>query len=210
MDGGPGGGEPPLPGTRHAGYEDAQSLFVGTVLAATGLAILQHLGLVTGQIAGLALLATHWTGFGFGPVFFVLNLPFYLLALRRMGRPFVVKTVIAVGLFSLLVWAQPMLLTFADIQPLAGAILAGILSGTGLLVLFRHRASLGGIGIMAVWLQERTGFRAGWTQMTVDAVVFSLAALTLPPMAVLYSLVGAVALNLVIAINHRADRYIGM
>ncbi len=102
------------------------------------------------------------------------------------------------------------MLTFADIQPLAGVILAGILSGTGLLVLFRHRASLGGIGIMAVWLQERTGFRAGWTQMTVDAVVFSLAALTLPPMAVVYSLVGAVALNLVIAINHRADRYIGM
>ncbi len=48
------------PGTRV--YDDAQSLFVGTVLAATGLAILQHLGFVTGQIAGLALLVTHWTG----------------------------------------------------------------------------------------------------------------------------------------------------
>ncbi len=209
MTDGPGGDASP-PGTRHSHYDDAQSLFVGTVLAATGLAILQHLGFVTGQIAGLALLVTHWTGLAFGPVFFALNMPFYVLALRRMGRAFVLKTVIAVALFSLLVWATPHLLTFAEIQPLAGVILAGILSGTGLLVLFRHRASLGGIGIMAVWLQEKTGFRAGWTQMAVDVVVFALAALTLPPMAVVYSLVGAVALNLVIAINHRADRYIGM
>lgn len=209
MSEGPGGDASP-PGRRHTTSEDAQSLLVGAILAATGLAILQHLGLVTGQIAGLALLVTHWTGLAFGPVFFALNLPFYVLALRRMGKAFVIKTVIAVGLFSLLVWAQPMLLNFAEIQPLAGAILAGILSGTGLLVLFRHRASLGGIGIMAVWLQERTGFRAGWTQMAVDVVVFALAALTLPPMAVVYSLAGAVALNLVIAINHRADRYIGM
>lgn len=200
----------PPPGVPHTPFEDVQGLLIGTALAATGLSILHHAGLVTGQIAGLALLVSHWTGYDFGMVFFVLNLPFYILALRRMGWAFSLKTIASVALLSVMIQAQPHLLTFANVDPLAGAILAGIMIGLGLLSVFRHRASLGGIGILAVYLQDKTGFRAGWTQMAVDLLVFGLAFATLPLMTVLWSLVGAIVLNMVIAINHRTDRYIGM
>lgn len=54
-------------------------------MVALGLAFLQDVGLVTGQIAGLALLISAWTGFDFGPVFFVLNLPFYWLSAPQIG-----------------------------------------------------------------------------------------------------------------------------
>ncbi len=91
-----------------------------------------------------------------------------------------------------------------------GAVLGGVISGAGLLAIFRHRASLGGVGIVALYIQERTGFRAGWTQLLVDLVIFALALLTLPLRAVTLSLAGAVVLNAVIAINHRRDRYIAM
>jgi uncharacterized membrane-anchored protein YitT (DUF2179 family) len=151
-----------------------------------------------------------WTGFAFGPVFFVLNLPFYWVALRRMGWLFTLKTVLAVGLVSVFSALRPELLSFAHVETLTGAVLAGVISGAGLLAIFRHRASLGGVGIVALYLQERTGFRAGWTQLLVDLVIFALALLTLPAGAVAYSLAGAVVLNAVIAINHRRDRYIAM
>jgi uncharacterized membrane-anchored protein YitT (DUF2179 family) len=187
-----------------------QGLLAGSLLVVTGLAFLQHLGLITGQIAGLALLVSMWTGFAFGPVFFVLNLPFYWVALRRMGWLFTLKTVLAVGLVSVFSALRPEVLSFAHVEPLTGAVLAGVISGAGLLAIFRHRASLGGVGIVALYLQERTGFRAGWTQLLVDLVIFALALLTLPAGAVAYSLAGAVVLNAVIAINHRRDRYIAM
>lgn len=207
----PGGGEDQTPpDARHTRFEDAQGLFAGTALVTLGVAMLQHLGLVTGQIAGLALLASHWTGYGFGPVFFVLNLPFYALAWARMGPAFTVKTVLAVALVSVFTSVQPSVLSFDFIEPTVGAALAGLVSGAGLLAIFRHRASLGGTGILALYLQERTGFRAGWTQMLVDAVVFTLAIFTMPMQAVLFSVLGAVVLNIIIAVNHRADRYIGM
>lgn len=195
---------------RHTPIEDAQGLVAGTIMVVLGLGLLQHLGLVTGQAAGLALLISKWTGLGFGPIFFLVNLPFYWLAIRRMGRAFTLKTFVAVALISGLAVIQPHLLQFGAVNPLAGAIVAGIVSGAGLLAIFRHRASLGGIGILAVYLQDRYGFRAGWTQMLVDAVIFTLAAFTLDLPAVIYSLIGAVALNLVIAFNHRRDRYIAM
>lgn len=193
---------------RHSVLEDAQGLFAGTALVALGLACLQHLGLVTGQIAGLALLISIWTGAAFGPVFFVLNLPFYWLAVRRMGWAFTVKTFLAVVLVSGFTMIRPEVLRFDVLDPLVGTVLAGIAQGAGLLAIFRHRASLGGVGIVALHIQDRTGFRAGWLQLGVDLVVFALALLTLPVGAVAWSLIGAVVLNAVIAINHRRDRYI--
>ena len=76
------------------------------------------------------------------------------------------------------------------------------------MALFRHGASLGGIGILALYIQEKTGFRAGWTQLLFDAVLFSVAFGLRDFMTVVYSFLGALVVNLVIAINHRKDRYI--
>lgn len=200
----------PDPIRRHSALDDAQGLFIGTAIVALGLAILQSAGLVTGQIAGLALLVATWTGLPFGPVFFALNLPFYWLAIRRLGWRFTLKTFACVAGLTLLTMARPHLLTFAHVDPLAGAVLAGICMGLGLLAVFRHGASLGGVGVVAFYLQDRFGFRAGWTQLLVDAVVFTLALFTLPLASVLWSLCGAVVMNLVIMINHRRDWYVAM
>ena len=194
---------------QHTLLEDLQGLIAGTAMCALGLSMLQSLGFVTGQTAGLALILSYWGNWNFGPVFFVVNLPFYWLAFRRIGLHFVAKTFAAIALLSLFTTLLPSQISFANINPLVGAILFGILAGTGLLALFRHGASLGGVGILALYLQDKTGFQAGWTQLIFDAFVFCIALFVIDGNAVAYSLVGAVILNVAIAINHRRDRYIG-
>ncbi|MDX5350771.1 MAG: YitT family protein, partial [Paracoccaceae bacterium] len=82
------------------------------------------------------------------------------------------------------------------------------LSGSALLALFRHGASLGGIGIVALMLQDRLGWRAGWVQLGFDALLFAVAFLVIEAKLVLVSFLGALVVNLVIAINHRRDRYV--
>ena len=193
---------------RHSPIEDAQGLAFGAGVAAFAITILTHLGLVTGQTAGLAVLISYATGWGFGPVFFAINLPFYWLGWRRMGPAFVAKTFAAVAGLSILSAAMPGWVRFEHLDPLAGALLFGALSGAALLALFRHGASLGGIGILALVLQDRTGFRAGWTQLGFDAILFSVAFWVIEPRLVLYSALGALVTNLTIAINHRRDRYV--
>ncbi|MBK1635681.1 YitT family protein [Rhodovulum adriaticum] len=193
---------------RHSLLEDIQGLFVGTLLVALSVQLLQSAGLVTGQIAGLSLVTAYASGIGFGPVFFAFNLPFYWLALRRVGLAFTLKTFGAVALLSLFTELLPNLLRIEAMHPLAGAILAGATAGAGLLALFRHGASLGGVGILAFWLQDTRGIKAGWVQLGFDAVVFALAFAVIPPVTVLYSLIGAGLLNVIIATNHRRDRYI--
>ena len=191
----------------HSYTEDAMALFTGMLLISVGIAFFTSAGLLTGGTAGLAFLLHYATGVGFGKVFFVLNLPFYWLALRKLGRAFTFKTFAAVLLLSVLTELQSQFLQFAQIQPLYAAIAGGLITGTGFLVLFRHRCSLGGVGILALYLQDRYGWRAGKVQMAVDCCIVLLALWTVEPLRVAWSIAGAVALNLVLAMNHRPGRY---
>ena len=97
-----------------------------------------------------------------------------------------------------------------ELQPLYAAIAGGLITGTGFLVLFRHRCSLGGVGIAALYLQDRYGWRAGKVQMAVDCCIVLLALWMVEPLRVAWSIAGAVALNLVLAMNHRPGRYMAV
>ncbi|NBD31133.1 MAG: YitT family protein [Alphaproteobacteria bacterium] len=198
-----------IPTTPHTALEDAQAFALGTAMCALGITMLTHLGLITGQTAGLAVLLSYVTGWSFGPIFFVLNLPFYWLGWVRLGRRFVVKSVICVTLLSVMAETFPALIRFDELDPVLGALLVGAVTGLGLIVLFRHGASLGGVGVLGLVIQDRTGFRAGYVQLAFDAALFAAAFAVLAPRMVIFSLAGAVVANLIIATNHRHDRYTG-
>ena len=198
----------PAEALRHSAFEDVLALVMGTLFIALAVAMFQHAGLLAGGTAGLAFLAHYTLDVPFGAAFFVLNLPFYALAWVRMGKRFTAKTVVAVSLLSLFTATQAQWVDFGRLAPLYAAVLGGMLLGTGFLILFRHRASLGGVGILALVLQERRGWRAGHVQMAIDCVIVAAALLSVSWERVALSIVGAVALNLVLALNHRPGRYV--
>jgi len=200
----------PRPVDRHTLLEDLQALLTGTLFISLGIAMFKHAGLLTGGTAGLAFLLHYATGVSFGKLFFLINLPFYWIAWRRMGRRFTFKTFVAVALLSALTELQPLALHFESLQPLYAAIMGGLLMGSGFLMLFRHRASLGGVGIVALALQQELGWRAGKVQMAVDVAILLAALFVVDPQHIGYSLIGALALNLTLAVNHKPGRYIAM
>lgn len=194
--------------SRHTIGEDALGLFTGVILAGLSMHLLGAAGLVTGQTAGAALLIAQVGGYDLGLVFFLINLPFYGFALMRMGWVFTMRTFIAVVALSAFTSFAPRLLPMETPDPVAAAIAGAVLAGVGLIVLFRHRASLGGVGILGLYLQDKTGFRAGWSQLIIDAAIFGVAFLLLDTQLALISALGALILNVIVALNHRADRYI--
>jgi len=201
---------PAQPPVRHSLFEDVQALVTATLLVALGVAMYARAGLLTGGTAGIAFLVHYATGWRFGAVFFVLNLPFMWLAVRVMGWRFTVKTLIAVTLLSVFTELMPLVLRFDSLQPVYAAVMGGILIGVGLLMLFRHHASLGGINVLVLWLQQRHRVRAGAAQMVIDGLIVAAALAIVAPALVAVSILGAVALNLVVAINHRPGRYLGV
>lgn len=194
---------------RHRYWEDALALVIGTAFVALSLVFFRYSGLLTGGTTGLAFLGHYVVQWPLGLVLFVVNLPFYVFAWRAMGRVFTFKTFGAVALLSLMAESLPQWIGLGTVHPLYASIMAGLLAGTGILILIRHGASLGGIGVLAIYLQQRKGWRAGSVQMGGDLLVFALGAWVLPWDQMLLSLLSALALNLVIAVNHRPDRYFG-
>lgn len=195
--------------SRHKLHEDIFAMLIGTVLVSLGIVFYAEVTLTTGSSAGLALLLQYVTGIGFGTLFFAINLPFYVLAVLRMGWPFAIKTFACVGLVSLFTAQIPHWLDISHIEPLFAALAGGGLMGLGILSLFRHKASVGGINILALYLQENFGIRAGYFQLGVDALILLAAFFILPLDRVLYSVLGALVLNMIIALNHRPGRYVG-
>lgn len=198
---------PPSSPPPHTALDDAQALLTGALFVSLGLALFKHAGLVTGGTAGLAFIAHYATHVPFGVAFFLINLPFYALAWQRMGARFTLKTFAAVGLLSAFSEAMPVLLQLQQVQPVFAALGGGLLMGAGMLMLFRHHASLGGLNMVALWLQEQYGWRAGHVQLALDVMILLASTPWLSPLQLALSVAGAVALNLTLAINHRRGRY---
>lgn len=189
----------------HSRIEDIQALLIGNLFVALSVMLFRHAGLLTGGTAGLAFIGSYLSGQPFGRVFFVLNIPFYLFAFRAMGKEFTLKTFCAVALLSLYTELLPRWIELGPLNPW----FASVLAGTGILMLARHKASLGGVGVLALYLQETRGWRAGKLQMAADIAILLSAFLLLDPLRIAMSVVGAIALNLVLAVNHRPGRYVG-
>ncbi|WOB08867.1 YitT family protein [Piscinibacter gummiphilus] len=199
----------PDPSTlKHTPLEDLQALLIGTLLVSLAVTLFQHAGLLSGGTAGIAFLAHYLGGWSFGVAYFVINLPFYWLAWRHMGRSFTLRTLAAVVLVAVMSDWLPRHLVLASLDAWLAALLGGVLMGNGFLVLFRHHASLGGLGILALLAQKKRGWRAGHVQMAMDSAIVLAALATVPLDRVALSVAAAVVLNLVIATNHRPGRYV--
>ena len=154
------------------------------------------------------------TGFlilgAFGLFFFLFSLPFFVLSWYRLGPAFTFKSFGAVALVSACTTLAPKVVRFELLNPWVASVLGGFLIGFGLLALLRHQASVGGVNIVAQWLQQTRGLRAGYIQMSVDVLVVLTAFAVVPPERVLQSVVGAVAIGAILTLNHRPGRYLGV
>jgi len=191
----------------HTILEDAQAIVTGTLIAALGITMLADARLMTGGVVGLSFLLHYASGWSVGALLAAVNLPFYLLAWHKKGWRFAAKTFGAVLLLSLFTELLPLAFRFSHIEPLYAAVMGGLLAGIGILVLFRHGASLGGFNILALYLQDRLGWRAGMTLLVLDGTILLASFTVLPVVLVATSLAGAAIMNTVLAVNHRPERY---
>jgi uncharacterized membrane-anchored protein YitT (DUF2179 family) len=194
---------------RHNLFEDAQALLVAPLIFAFAVLLFREAGLLTGGTVGIAFLIHYLSGWPIGPLLFVLNLPFYALAIRAMGKTFTIKTFLSVSLLALYAELLPGLVQLHNLNRVFAAVMGGFLAGISLLMLIRHKASLGGLGILVIHLQNTRGWREGKLQMVADCLILGAAIFIRDPLSVGLSIIGALALNLVIAVNHKAGRYMG-
>jgi uncharacterized membrane-anchored protein YitT (DUF2179 family) len=193
----------------HGRVEDIFGVLSGTFVASLGIYLLHSAHAVTGGTAGLSLLISYGTGWSFSVVYVLVNLPFLVLALRRKGLDFTLRTLISIVLVSSFALLHPLAMPLGHFNGLYAVFVGNLLAGVGMLILFRHKSSLGGLNTVALLAQERFGWRAGYVQLGLDSAIILAALSIVAPAVVALSAAGAVVLNLVLALNHRPGRYLG-
>lgn len=192
---------------KHSHKEDWIAILTGTFLVAQGVYFLQAGNLLTGGTTGLALLMTQFLPVTFGMVYFLSNCPFYLLAWKRFDPRFALNSAISGALVSLFADHLALFITIEKVNVVYCAVAGGLLMGLGMLILFRHHSSLGGFNVLCLFIQDRFGISVGKSQMVIDGLILLASCFFVSPLTIGLSILGALLLNVVLAMNHKPTRY---
>jgi uncharacterized membrane-anchored protein YitT (DUF2179 family) len=195
------------PKTYHSIREDILALTMASLFVSLGIYFFKYCGFLTGGTAGVALMLQHIVSLSFGQLFFLVNLPFYYLAWTRMGKRFTLNTFASVTIVSFCTDNLHYVFELQNLNPYFAAIAGGLLIGMGILIMFRHVSSLGGLGVLSKYVQDRFGLNAGKFQMSVDVCIVALGFFLVPFYLLLLSIVGAISMNVVVAFGHKPGRY---
>lgn len=191
----------------HGLIEDLGSILQASVIFAIGVMFLESAGLITGGTTGISLILSYITDYSFGFWFTVVNAPFFALAYLRMGKKFTIMTTISILLVSIIVeWFNSIIAINIEYRPLSSA-LSGLFIGIGLLILFRHRSSMGGFTILSLYLQDNFKISAGKLLLIFDLITMAFGFYLYDILTIIYSLIGLLVLNIVLIVNHKQGRY---
>ena len=179
------------------------AIIEGCFLAALGLFFLQSSNLLVGGTAGIAAISNKALPLSLGAWFFLINMPFFLIAFKQMGKAFTIKSLIGILLVSVITDALSLMVTISTIPMWLAAFIGGGLIGIGLLILFRHNTSLGGVNILALFIERKYGIHSGKVILATDLIVVVLALLFYPLEQLAYSMIGFVVLTSVIGRYHK-------
>lgn len=138
------------------------------------------MGLAPGGVTGLAVILFRLTG-GLLPVgvgIFLLNVPLFWAGYKRIGREFVIRSLLGTTLCSVMIdtlafsaqyWTMP------QEEPLLVCLAGGLLLGVGYGLIFRCGASTGGTDIMARLVQPyASGLSLGQLCLLFDVVFLGI------------------------------------
>ena len=118
-----------------------------------------------------------------GVTYLVVNAILIVIAVYVIGANFGVKTIFAVGLASVLLYVEQMLLTkYVPIMPndiLLSAIIGGAMSGLGIAIAFSQGGSTGGTDIIVMLVLKYRNMSPGKVLLMVDVLIVSSALFSL-------------------------------
>lgn len=132
--------------------------------------------IIDGGVVGISIMMNYKTHLPLGMYIFVLNLPFIFLALKKMGKLFVLSTFYAVAMLSIGVSMIPVWTGGRHVSdPFLACIFGGVILGLGVGLILRNNGSLDGTEIVALHFAKKLGFSVGEIVMFFNLFIFTAA-----------------------------------
>ena len=146
--------------------------------------------LLSGGVSGIALILKYLFDFNPGVLIFVLNIPIFMVGLKFVDREFILLSLIGMTAFSVSIDMFAFLRDIIYINDtLLSCLYGGVLNGIGMGIVFRNRASQGGIDIVAVIVKKYYSMNLGSTSLIINFIIVAIASVFYGLKPAMYTLV---------------------
>src|SRR5574344_609273 len=115
--------------------------------------------MIDGGITGISIMLSYITHLNLGLLLVCINLPFIFLALKKLGKLFVVQTLFAIAMLGIGVNVFHDHVATDDI--LLATVFGGVVLGIGVGLVLRNNAAMDGTEILSIRLAKKSGFSIG-------------------------------------------------
>jgi len=141
---------------------------------------------IDGGVTGISLLVSSITGWPISLLIVVINIPFIWLGYRRIDKLYAIKTLIAIFVLSVILY----FVHFPQVtnDKLLTAVFGGFFLGTGIGLAMRGGCVIDGTELLAVYINPKSFLSVGQIILTINIVIFGVAAFFLGIQSALYSI----------------------
>lgn len=134
---------------------------IGAILMSIGLEVfLVPNNVIDGGITGISIMLAYLTGWKLGIFIFLLNLPFFFIGYKQIGKTFAISTIYGIMVLSISTILLHHVPAFTE-DILLAAIFGGIILGVGVGLVIRYGGSLDGTEILAILASKKLPFSVG-------------------------------------------------
>lgn len=125
-----------------------------------------------------------------GIIYYIINVPIFIIAFTRMGRKFFAKTLVTVTAMTVFLSVVPIVQVVDD--TVAACVVGGIVSGAGIGIILRMASSGGGLDVVGVLLTKwRRDFSVGKVYLIVNLSLYIICLFLFDIEIVVYSVIFA-------------------
>jgi len=150
-----------------------------------------------GGFIGIAVILNHYFSFiNIGVLVIILNIPLFIIGLKRIGWHFLFGTVVGTLLSSVFVDLFAPHLPLLQTDAILATIYGGFLMGAGIGIIFRSYGSTGGSDLLGQIIYDYTGLPFSQAMMVIDVTIIVLAGIVFRSINIsLYSIIAELVSN---------------
>ncbi|MDQ0197846.1 YitT family protein [Neobacillus ginsengisoli] len=162
---------------------------LGAVLMAVGLEIfLVPNNVIDGGITGISIMLSYITGWKLGIFLFLLNIPFFFIGYKQIGKTFALSTLYGIIVLSIATTLLHPVPAFTQ-DILLATVFGGIVLGIGVGIVIRYGGSLDGTEILAILFNNKLPFSVGEIIMFFNLFILGSAGFVFTWDRAMYSLI---------------------
>ncbi|MED4312921.1 YitT family protein [Heyndrickxia coagulans] len=144
--------------------------------------------ILDGGITGISIILSHLAGWKLGPIIFILNLPFFYIGYKQIGKTFALTTLYGISVMSVTTVLLTPVKVFTD-DLLLCTVFGGIILGIGVGLVIRWGGCLDGTEALAILLNKKLPFSVGEIILGLNLFIFTCAGFVFSWKYAMYSVI---------------------